>query len=251
LILLKTMIKFSVKTGKSTIAFQFCHEEINNWIVTIGDSVWQYSLDFTQTLNLLASNKMIWCKALFCLINQPGRLGLHLPKNYRIVGQMYLNWFGLPATKDDLQANPDFPKFLSCEKHQVSPEIPQCLSCGLFVPNVEDDEEEEEADLCECGFPEAECECPGCDFCGEKEKDCRCLICENEDCARCKCKDKNHLRKHKLADCHCEPPCNPKEKKKKHERLRCECESKLCDGCGLLPENCDCPESSSSCEYEY
>jgi hypothetical protein len=243
------MIKFSLKIGVHDVTFQFNHCKVKNWTVLIGSSVWRYVLDFQQTINLLSSNKTIWCKALFAIISDSNRLGLHLPKKYRILGQMYLNWFGLPSTKESLQAEPDWPKFLECKKHQIHPDIPQCLSCGLYVPNVEDEEEEEAADYCECGELEENCKCPRCDFCGEK--DCQCLICENEDCGRCKCKDKAHFRKHKLADCTCEPPCTPKEKKKKHERLRCECDSKLCEGCGLLPEKCDCPESSSSCEYEY
>jgi hypothetical protein len=248
------MISFAVKVGDERIAFLFNHRKAHNWKVVIGKSVWRYSLDFPQTMMLFSSNKMIWCKALFALLGDPGRFGLHLPVKYRIVGQMYLNWFGLPNTKDDLEANPNYPKFLTCEhgsgKHQLSPESTQCLGCGLFVPNIEDEEEEEDANYCECGYLEAECDCPACDFCGEKEPQCKCLICENEDCARCKCTDKKHWKKHKLAPCTCEPPCTPKERKKKHERLRCECEGKRCPGCSMIPEKCDCPDESSG-SYEY
>lgn len=248
------MIKFSVNVGNHRISFIFDHLKARNWKISIGQSVWRYSLDFEQTITILSSNKSIWCQALFSLISDASRFGLHLRKKYRVVGQMYLNWFGLPSTKKDLEANPDYPKFLSCDrkkgKHQLAPDIPRCLSCGIYVPNIEDEEEEEDAKICDCGLPEEECDCVGCDFCGEK-KDCECLICENADCGRCTCKDKFHWKKHKLADCHCEPPCTPKQHKKKHERLKCECASKLCPDCdGELPDGCDCPDDESSCEYE-
>jgi hypothetical protein len=250
------MIKFAVRLGDHTINFQFDHRRANNWKIYIGTTtMWRYSLDFQQTLNLFASNKAIWCKALFALINDPRRIGLHLPKKYRIVGQMYLTWFGLPNTKAALDETPDFPTFLSCEygsgKHQLAPDFPQCLSCGLYVPNVEEEEEEEAAEICPvCEQGEEDCACVVCDFCGQRDKDCICLICENEGCGRCKCTDKFHIRIHKAAVCPCEPACTPKEHKKKHPRLRCECDKKFCEGCGFIPENCDCPEESSG-EYYY
>lgn len=248
-------------SSRRKVQLQFLPQSENNLIITISEAN-ESELKITMTLTLrefvvwIYSSKVLWKSAFENLISDSTRFGMCLPVPGRFARQIYLNWFGLPKTMDEIKALglpntmeeyealdysalSDKARFClgyMCkpDEHKPDEETYICYKCGMY--KNPDEEEDAEALLCDCGFIEEECQCPGCDFCGEKDTDCKCLICD--ECSYCKCTNKSHQRKHKFEACTHEPRCTEKLMRKQHKRLSCICKSEICEDCGL--KDCEC-----------
>lgn len=247
------------------VHLQFFAQAENNLVITMSDSneeplVVAMTLSFREFITWIYSSKQLWVSTFTHLISDSSRFGMQHVTAGRFANQIYLNWFGLPKTIDEIKAlglpntmeefdaleyskmspKAQFSLYYMCnpDEHKPDEETYICYKCGMY--KNPDEEEDAAALLCDCGYPEEECECPGCDFCGEKDEDCKCLICD--DCGFCKCTNKSHQRKHKLEPCEHEPKCIGKERKKQHKRLSCICKSKICEDCGLVECECESEE---------
>jgi len=251
-----------VTNSKYKVSLQFYPYPEQNFLVTISDLNNVVNIEIPVTLSLrefvvwIYSSKILWISAFRSLISDTSRFGMNYTESGKFVHQIFLNWFGLPKTIEGVKelglpntmeefSTLDASKLsekgifaihymCSPDDHKPDEETCICYKCGMYKNPHE--EEEAQALLCDCGFIEEECQCPGCDFCGEKDADCKCLLCDI--CDYCKCTDKNHEKKHKFETCTHEPFCTNKEMKKRHKRLSCICKSKTCEDCGL--EECEC-----------
>jgi len=241
----KPVLKFKLAlSDHNSLEFKFfsAQKDAPNWQISCGETTWVLKLSFAESLNWFKVSKEIWVSAVKALFANYLRYGIQLPPSEaKLLEQMYLNWFGPPD---------ESTRWLICTKHSAQADSSRCSRCGhddWQTLNSEEEEEEAEAELCDCGYMPEECECPECEFCGERQPLCECEMCK---CGRCKCENKKHWRKHPAQDCDCAEPCPKKRQKKMHGILRCECQ--FCPGCEELMSECECdPDESSSGEYEY
>lgn len=223
-----------------TISFH-PEEKQGNWSWQMGDGEVQFlSIDFLRSMAIFKANRLFWKMLVTALFHKETIYGRHLTGKEHLEKKIALNFFGyanvVRCDEAVLQA--------LCPVHVGAEECQTCLQCG--APYDEDEEEENEADYCICGFSEDECKCVPCHNCGEK-KDCTCVICDEDDCNLCTCKDEDHIDYHHRP-CDCELPCTPEQRQPKHPIRSCPGHTYACEDCGQNP--CRCSNSKSQ-SYEY
>jgi hypothetical protein len=236
------MLKINLRYGKNCFVLGFNPMNAEgNWSWAMNDSPTTYfKLDCFKSLQLMKSNKTLWSQIIQMLFNTPMRLGREITTANRLEKQIALNYFGWNCPvrlPDETLAN-------LCQKHIGGEEYTTCFNCG--APYNEDEEEEAEAELCDCGYPEEECKCAPCFNCGKSNDECKCILCDV--CNLCMCEKKAHQRLHR--PCHCETPCDKSERAEKHPITSCKGhdDEHPCDDCNQL--ECVC-EVSESDEFEF
>lgn len=208
-----------------------------NWAFYLNDRlVGDVGLSFRASMVLFLLSRTNWAKLNKALLEQCVAYGYHLRGPDVLCKRIYLNFFPDDKAYGDT---------LVCEKHSVGEDCSTCFRCGAYCN--EDEEEENEADYCSCGFAEDECQCPVCRVCGEKETgDCICEICDTDTCMLCICDRPEHIDKHR--PCDCEVPCSPKKRATTHPIVECFCRNSRCADCDM--SDCECDSSSYAFTFD-
>lgn len=238
----ETEIKFAMLiAGNSAMKFIFHPDKADyNWSWTLGSISQQLNLDFQKSLSLLMCNRPGWKMLIKALFDRDIVFGLHHRGPAHLAKRICLNFFG---HQNVVRVSNEILEEL-CHDHVGGEEIATCFQCG--VDYNEEEEEEKEALVCDCGFVEEECQCPRCEVCGQRNDACKCEICDS--CELCLCEDEDH-KQTSHRPCDCEEQCSPTDRITKHEIKNCQCSDKRCKECDLT--ECDCESESKSQEYAF
>lgn len=227
-------LKFVLPRSKSVpgkdqyliLQFQPFESEDYNWVISNGNVETKVKLGFNATVCIFLMSPRSWFCATIALRNEKYIVGAHLPLvPARQAFQMYLTWFGLPKTREELTKftpNTWQKKIIDTCGHFYQEGLKICVRCGLVSTEEvqsSDEEEEDSKELCVCGREFHKCKCVLCSICNQREEDCTCTICLH--CDKCRC-----------------PPKGPH--RKLHPKDFCACS--FCQICDCV--ECECDESS-------
>lgn len=230
------MLGFGIAPVGSKNVLRLYFEGFGNWVLYLNDRpITNVTLSLRASMVLFLLSRANWTKINQALLKQCTAYGYHLKGPDILCKRIQLNFFPDDKTYGDT---------LVCEKHLVGEDCSVCFRCGQYYN--EDEEEENEADYCSCGFAEEECQCPVCRVCGEKETGaCICEICDTDTCMLCICDRPDHKDKHR--PCDCEIPCSPKKRAAVHPIVECVCRNNRCEDC----DNTECECDSSSYAFTF
>ena len=240
-----SLVRFGVQPAGSrdTLIFKFHpNDPQGNWSWELLGEVHYLQLDYARSMVLFKSCRFAWRDINIAAFRKLMPFGLHLTGKEHIEKRICLNYFGHQSA-EAVRCKASTLDAL-CTEHAGGEDVETCFNCGSAYN--EEAEEEAEALLCDCGFPEEDCQCPRCNNCGERGDACVCEICD--DCNLCLCVSESHTEQ-SHRPCDCETQCTPDERIVRHEIRSCSCHEKRCPDCDH--EVCECASHSDSESYEY